>query len=706
MANTIDIVVQAHDRASKQLAAVGNRAQGLGDKLRKMRGPLLGVTAAIGGLGFFAVKTFASFEQQMARAGAVSKASASELVQLTDIAKEMGRTTQFTASQAAEALTFMSMAGMDVNTQMEALPKVLQLAAAGSLDLGQAADIVTNVMAGFGLEANQLGMANDVLTTAFTNANTDLSQLGEAFKMAGPVAKAAGLSFNETTAALAQMGNAGFQGSLAGTALRGAITRLLNPVGKAKSIIKDLGLEVTDSQGKFLPFVDIVGQLEKSGMTAGQAMQVFGQRAGPAMLALVSQGSGALEELIGKMEDSGGTAEAIAAKQLATLQGSFLLLKSAVEGVMIEIGTALSPTLRSVAGVLTKVASVIAGLNPFVLKMGVGVIALVGAFALLGLAIPPIIAGFTLMALTPIGGVITAIALALAALAFLFIKHKDTIREFALHMVTVLGSAAISVAQIFDRIAKSILSNVANIIIEFANLARKFGMGGLADKLQGWAGNVLLFGSGFETASIIEDIVARLVKLLVGQRDVGEGWKSQEGALERMKAEAKDATETVSDGLKDVKDNADEAKTSVEGLTTALGNMGGGGGGGAGGGPSPFHPSQIPGMGALMGHYSASMAANQTIVPSGGKFAEGTAGFAGTYGDPAKGLTDEQIREGEAIRRASNYAITGQPPRVNTFNEWDYDNSNIYIIIDGKEMASSVDPHHGDNANSESNNRS
>ena len=246
MANTIQILVKAKDDASRTLGQVGNRAERLGNKLRDMRGPLLAATAAIGGLGLLAGKTFAGFEQQMARVGAVSGATSGQLVQLTEVAKEMGRTTQFSATQSAEALTFMAQAGMSVTDQIGALPKVLQLAAAGSLELGQAADIVTNVMAGFGLSTEELGHANDVLTVAFTNANTDLSQLGQAFKMAGPVAKAAGISFEETAASLAIMGNAGIQASMAGTSLRGAISRLLNPSGEAADIIERMGLTVTD----------------------------------------------------------------------------------------------------------------------------------------------------------------------------------------------------------------------------------------------------------------------------------------------------------------------------------------------------------------------------------------------------------------------------------------------------------------------------
>ena len=282
-------------------------------------------------------KIFAEYEQSMAKVQAVSGATEAEFKALDAIARKMGRTTVFTARESAEALTFMSMAGMEAHESIAALPHVLNLAAAGQLELGAASDIVTNVMAGYGLATEDLGMAVDVLTKGFTSANTDLGQLGEAFAYAGPVASAAGIQFEETAAALALMGNAGFQSTMAGTALRGAITRLLNPTAKAEQILLDMGITVLDTEGKMRPLVDIVSELEAGGLTAGDAMTIFGQRAGPAMLALVSQGSESLRDLTMEMENAGGTAQEIADTQLNTLNGDILLLKSAFEGIALTI---------------------------------------------------------------------------------------------------------------------------------------------------------------------------------------------------------------------------------------------------------------------------------------------------------------------------------------------------------------------------------
>ena len=337
---------------SKKLDSTLKRVQA---QTRKVGFAMAAVGTAIAVPLAAAVKIFAEYEQSMAQVRAVSGATAEEFAALDAIAREMGRTTVFTARESAQALSFMAMAGLEAEQSIKALPDVLNLAAAGQLELGQSADIVTNVMAGYGIAADDVTMAVDVLTKGFTSANTDLVQLGEAFKLGGPVAKAAGLDFTETAAALALMGNAGFQGTLAGTALRGAITRLLNPTDEAQAILDKLGVTVTDTEGNMRPLAAIVGELEAGGISAGDAMTVFGQRAGPAMLALIEQGSGALIDLTTEMENAGGTAQLIADTQLNTLTGDITLLKSAFEGLAIMIGGIVTPELRGILEQVTPI---------------------------------------------------------------------------------------------------------------------------------------------------------------------------------------------------------------------------------------------------------------------------------------------------------------------------------------------------------------
>ena len=362
--NKIEILVTAQDtQMDRAFGRMGDRMRNLGRQAGELGRSLAIPAAAMAGLAIVSLKSFATFEKQLVRAGAVSNATAAELTALEDAARDMGRTTMFTATQSAEALAFLAMAGNDATTSIKALPSVLQLAAAGSLELGQAADIVTNVMAGMQLSVGDLGRANDVLVTAFTSANTNLQQLGQAFKFVGPVAANAGVSFEETAAALALMGNRGIQASMAGTGLRGAIVRLLSPSKEAAKIMDRLGIVAKDSAGKMLPLKDIVKQLEAASITTGDAMTIFGLRAGPAMLGLVAEGSKALEDLTEKMLESGGTAKRISDAQLATFSGQMLIVKSAIESVAIEIGKTLVPMLTDFVDGLKPV---IGGIESFV----------------------------------------------------------------------------------------------------------------------------------------------------------------------------------------------------------------------------------------------------------------------------------------------------------------------------------------------------
>ncbi len=448
-----DAVVTIGGDTSKldsKLSGIGTKLNKIGQNAGAAGRSLVLMGAPVAALSGFAVSTFAKFEQSMARVQAVSNATAEEFEALKNIAKEMGRTTVFTANQSADALSFLAMAGMTATEAIGSLPSVLQLAAAGGLELADAADIVTNVMAGFGLEIDELDKANDVLVTGFTSANTNLQQLGQAFKFAGPVARAAGISFEETTAVLALLGNAGLQATMAGTGLRGAITRLLNPSGEAQKVIERLGIQILDSAGDMLPFVDIVGQLEKSGLSAGDAMEIFGQRAGPAMLALVGQGSEALRKLTGEMENSGGTAERIALRQLDTFSGSMTLLKSQVESVALQLGETLAPRLRAlverVGPIVTQIGEWVEKNPQLILAISAAagaMLTLGGALVGLSLILPGIVAlgplvggAFSLM-LGPIG----LVAAAIAALVFVFVTDFGGIRTKTLEVVKAIDDA-------------------------------------------------------------------------------------------------------------------------------------------------------------------------------------------------------------------------------------------------------------------------
>jgi len=338
--NTINLIIALKDEAS-------NRARKLQGTLDGVSGTVFNLQNALAGLGVGAAaasltRTFAEFDDKIRQVGAVAGATKEELTLLSDTAEEMGATTRFAASEAADGLKFLSMAGFDTQEAITALPKTLQLASAGAVELGQAADIATNIMASYSMKAEDLGHANDVLTKAFTSTNATLEELGTAFTYVGPVAAGLGTEFENLVGALGSLHSAGIKGSMAGTTLRGVLDAMFNPTAEEAEQMKVLsdriggaGLQIKDASGDFVGFTELVRQLEDAGMTADEALKLFGQRAGPGMQALLGQGSAALEELDEKLRNSGGTAQRIAEEMESGIGGAIRSLMSAFEGLKI-----------------------------------------------------------------------------------------------------------------------------------------------------------------------------------------------------------------------------------------------------------------------------------------------------------------------------------------------------------------------------------
>lgn len=367
-------------KAQRSMAEVGAEMRQIG------MGMTAAITLPIAGAAAAGIKFAGDFQQGMNKVRAVSGATGKAFDDMRQQALELGRTTAFSATQASNAMGFLAMAGFKAGQIMKAMPSTLQLASAATIDLGTAADITSNILTGYGMKVSQLGHANDVLVKAFTSANVDLRMLGQSFKYVGPIAKGAGLSFEETAAALAMFGNAGIQGSMAGTALRRALSKLLNTTPKVDKALRRLGVSVKDSQGRLLPLVQIVKQLEDAGASASDMLTIFGDRAGPAMKALVDQGSAALANLTAKLRESGGTAARIEKTQLAGFRGAIIKMKSALEGLAIAFGDTLLPVATGVAnwatkmsGHLTKMAERFGKLSPTVKMFSMSLMGLAAA---------------------------------------------------------------------------------------------------------------------------------------------------------------------------------------------------------------------------------------------------------------------------------------------------------------------------------------
>ncbi|MFE6362980.1 phage tail tape measure protein [Streptomyces sp. NPDC057806] len=344
MARTTAVVYQliARDRASRTFATVGRAAGGLG-RSATTAGAAIKAGLAVGAigtavLGASAIKMAGDFEKNMNRVEALSGATGKQLKKLRDQAKDLGRSTQYGAAQSADAMAQLATAGLNVTQIYGAMPSVLSLASSEQLHLTRAAEITTNVLTGYGMSIKEIPHAVDAMVKASVKANTSVDDLGEAFKYSGPIAHQAGIQFEEAVAATALMGNAGIKASMAGTALRGSVTRLLAPTKKISTTLKDLGVNVATSDGKLRPLTHIVSELAKKGATTGDIMTIFGQRAGPGMAALIQQGSDKLAKLTTELENSGGTADRIAKIQMKGWRGEVIRLKNAWEGLMIEVG--------------------------------------------------------------------------------------------------------------------------------------------------------------------------------------------------------------------------------------------------------------------------------------------------------------------------------------------------------------------------------
>lgn len=342
--------------------SMSNFSGGLPNLLGKLK-MVAGAVVAVG-TAFDGIKTAADFESSMSRVAALSSASAGDLAKLTTKAKELGASTVFSASQAAEGMQFLAMAGYKTNEIIAAMPGLLDAAAAGQTDLGTTADIVSNILSGFGIAAGETGRVADVLTKAFTSANVDLQMLGYTMKYAAPWAKALGVSLEETAAAAGILGNAGIQAEQAGTTLRGLFARFAKPPKEAAEAFDKLGVKLFDSGGKMKSLATILEDLQNAmkGMTSEQKTAlsgiIAGMEAGSGFLALMDAGPDKLRKFTKELENSGGTAGRVSKVQLDNFNGSLVQLESALEGLKIEVFTPLLPTLKDLAEKGANAASV------------------------------------------------------------------------------------------------------------------------------------------------------------------------------------------------------------------------------------------------------------------------------------------------------------------------------------------------------------
>lgn len=348
-----------------------------------------GVGIALGAGLAKSITIGAAFESDMAKVAAVSRASDEELNTLTKTARQLGAKTQWSASEAAQGMQYLAMAGFKTNEIIETMPGMLNLASAGAIDLASASDIASNILTGFGLSASDMNRVGDVLTNTFTQSNTTLQGLGATMKYAAPVAKAMGVSIEQAAAMAGKLGDAGIQGEMAGTTLRSVLLRLSAPSEKAAVALDALGVKTTDANGKMKSFPAILKELNAamSGMSesarANFTKTIFETEAMSGALVLMEQaGSGALDKFIGAVQDV-GSAESVASKQIDNLNGDVTILNSAMQEMALKIYDSVKPALRAFAQQATEIVTRIgawANENPGLVQKIVAVAGAVAAF--------------------------------------------------------------------------------------------------------------------------------------------------------------------------------------------------------------------------------------------------------------------------------------------------------------------------------------
>ncbi|MCC2526756.1 phage tail tape measure protein [Bacillus halotolerans] len=346
-------------RSASRITQLGNRMDRTGTSMRNIGSSVAMTTgAAFAGLALpikDAITVAMDFEKQMSGVKAISGATASEFGKLKEQAMELGAKTAFTATQAGEAQQFLAMAGFKTNQILEAMPGMLDLAAAGQLELANAADITSNIMSAFALKASSSGHAADVIAYAAANANTNVEQMGEAMKYLAPNAHSLGWGMEESAAAIMAFGDAGLQGSIAGQAFGTSLIRLASPSRKAAKEIDNLGFQFFDAAGNMKSLPEVIDEMEKGmkGLTkeqkAATLKTIVGAEAYKHWAVLLEKGSKALDTNTKKLKEADGAAKKMADTMLDNARGSVIKFQSALEGAKINISNGLLPAIGGLA---------------------------------------------------------------------------------------------------------------------------------------------------------------------------------------------------------------------------------------------------------------------------------------------------------------------------------------------------------------------
>ena len=402
--------------ALQEIAAKGEKMKTVGDNITNVGKKFMPVTLGVVGLGTAAVKTAADFDSAMSKVAAVSGATGSDLEALRDKAREMGEKTKFSASEAAEAMNYMAMAGWKTEDILSGIEGVMNLAAASGEDLATTSDIVTDALTAFGLTAKDSGHFADILAAASSNANTNVSMMGETFKYCAPIAGALGFSAEDTAEAIGLMANAGIKGSQAGTSLRTIMNNLSGEVKICGSSIGEVTVATTNADGSMRDLSDILADCRTafSGLSesekAAAAESLVGKNAMSGFLALMNAGEADINKLSSAIDNCDGSAANMAETMNDNLAGQLQILKSQLEELAISFGELLMPAIRTIVGWIQKFVDWLNSMDEGTRKVIVTIALVAAAIGPILIIIGKVISAVgTIMTLVPkLAGVINA----------------------------------------------------------------------------------------------------------------------------------------------------------------------------------------------------------------------------------------------------------------------------------------------------------